>query len=489
MKTVKILAMALVVLVLAGAAACSLANGQSGTDQQVPVTRGDLTVKVNGTAKAVYAKDAKLAFGTAGKVEIVAVKKGDAVTKGMVMANLDTSSLELSLSQEKTNEAQGQVVLIQSQVDLTKAQIALTQAQSGVSEAEAGLNTAQFNLDRTKAVSDIKDEITKIEWQIKIAEMRIQETLTLSDKSTADYWNLQILYYQRDLADQYTKLEDLLDNDEYTGEGALTYDIMGQTYDRLTVEDVRAKQLQVKIAEKSVEEAKQSAEQAKQSVELAGQNIEQAKRSLEQVQKNIAYNQKQIAESTIIAPFDGIVAELDVEGGDFIAAPGTASGTPIYLIDPNSLEISTEIDEIDVAGVKAGQKAIVNLDALPETGFQGTVTSISVTPVAKPQNSGLVVYEVKVGFSGAPPAEVKAGMSASVDVVTQEKKNVVLVLNKAIKRNIQGQTVVNIVVNQKVEERIVVLGLTDGTRTEVISGLQDGDIIVKLPANNNSNPG
>jgi multidrug efflux pump subunit AcrA (membrane-fusion protein) len=62
-------------------------------------------------------------------------------------------------------------------------------------------------------------------------------------------------------------------------------------------------------------------------------------------------------------------------------------------------------------------------------------------------------------------------------------------LNKAIKKNAQGQAVVNVIVNQKIEERPVVLGLTDGTQTEVISGLQAGEIILKMPAGDNSNSG
>jgi multidrug efflux pump subunit AcrA (membrane-fusion protein) len=56
--------------------------------------------------------------------------------------------------------------------------------------------------------------------------------------------------------------------------------------------------------------------------------------------------------------------------------------------------------------------------------------------------------------------------------------------NKSIKRNAQGQTVVGVVINQKTEERPVKLGLTDGNQTEVISGLQPGDIIAKsIPDN------
>jgi multidrug efflux pump subunit AcrA (membrane-fusion protein) len=125
------------------------------------------------------------------------------------------------------------------------------------------------------------------------------------------------------------------------------------------------------------------------------------------------------------------------------------------------------------------QKAAISLDALPNVRYDGIVTAISVTPIVKQINTGVVAYEVKISFVGNPPAEAKAGMTANVDIVTGEKKDVLLVPNKSIKRNAQGQTVVNVVVNQKTEERPVKLGLTDGSQTEVISGLQAGDTIVK----------
>ena len=465
MKLWKILAAVSLIFVLTFSAACGFSGQQDQSGQGITVSRGDLTVKVNGTGKAIYDNDAKLAFGSSGKIKELPVTKGDSVTQGTMLARLDTDNLELTLSQAKVAQAQAQTALIQTQV-------MQTQAQSSITQAETGLAAAQFNLDRTKAVSDIKDEITKIQWKIQIAEMRIQETLATSERDAADYWARQVNSYRTELNDQNKKLADLLDNDEYQGQGALTYNIMGQTYDRLTVEDARMKQLQV-------ESAQQAVDQAKQNLELAKQNVQQATQSVEQSQQNIAYISKQIKESTIVAPFDGVIAGLDVKKGDFLANPGVNSGAPIYMVDIASLEISTEIDEIDMANINLNQKALISVDAFPNSPFEGSVKAISLMPIVKPQNSGVVVYEVKIGFSGTPPTAVKSGMSASVDIITHEKKNVLLVPNKSIKRNQQGQTVVNVINNQKLEERPVVLGLTDGSQTEIINGLNAGEVVWK----------
>ena len=487
MKVWKVVAISLLVLMVVGSAACS-AGQNSALQTQVTITKGDLTVKVNGTGKAAYANDAKLAFGTAGKIEKLSIKKWDTVNKDTILAKLNTDSLELSLSQARTAEAQAQVALSQSQVALLQAQIGETQAQSAQSQAEYSLAAAQFNLDRSQAVSDIKDAITNAQWAIKVNQVNLSQAQAVGDSSAAAALNQNLLVGNIELAKQQKKLADLLAKDEYvTADDIAIYVLIGgDKYNRLSVEDVRMKQKQVEVAQNAVVQAKQNIEQTKQNTDLAKQSVEQAKRYLAQSQQNTGYIQKQITEATIVAPFSGIVAGLDVKEGDFMATPGLSTGTPIYMVDPNSLEISTEIDEIDVANVKLNQKAIINLDALPNTKFDGSVTAISVTPIVKTQNSGVVVYEVKVRFAGNPPAEAKAGMSANVDIITIEKKDILLIPNKSIKHNAQGQTVVNIVVNQKTEERQVKLGSTDGNQTEVISGLQPGDIIVKLNQTGNS---
>lgn len=202
---------------------------------------------------------------------------------------------------------------------------------------------------------------------------------------------------------------------------------------------------------------------AERQVKIAQANLDDAKR-----QKN---------EATISAPFDGIVASLDAKEGDIVSVAKPI----VHLVDPTSLEVSAEIDEIDMVKVKLYQKAVVTLDALPETALEGAVTEIPLLPVAKPQNSGVVVYAVDVTFANPSPDVVKAGMSASIDIITGELKNVILVPNKALKRNSAGNTFVQVQVDAsgKTEERAVVLGATDGVSTEVISGLKAGETVMK----------
>jgi RND family efflux transporter MFP subunit len=486
----KLAIVALLLTAIISLSACSL--GQNTTAQaQIAVTRGDMTVKVNGNGKTSYASNARLSFGIEGQVSGIFVKKGDAVDVNQVMAQLDTSAMELELSQVKVAEAAAKVNVSQAEMAVTRAEIEANQAQAGearaesaITQAEAQLTAAQMAFDKIQAVKDIKDKITVAEWQKEAAIIQIGAAARLSAEE-ADYWRERYEGFEAESGRQSLKLAKLLAKDEYGG--VATYEIEGEKYDRLIVEDVQLKARQIKIAEESINLAKLAAEQVRQDTKLSGlsiessrQNAEQASLVLEQSTKAAAAAGKKLEYAQIIAPFGGLITGLEIKKGDFIVTPGTSAGMTIDLVDTNSLEINTEVDEIDIADVRVGQKALIKLDALHSAEFEGVVSSIPVVPVTNPQNPGVVVYAVKVRFAGIPPEGARSGMSASVDIITHEEKGLLLVPNKSLKRNAQGQTVINVVSGQKTEEHPIVIGLTDGVNTQVISGLQEGDLILQL---------
>jgi multidrug efflux pump subunit AcrA (membrane-fusion protein) len=183
-------------------------------------------------------------------------------------------------------------------------------------------------------------------------------------------------------------------------------------------------------------------------------------------------------DAIIKSPIDGTAVDVNVKEGDTVPAVALLSFTPIYLVDTATIQVSAQIDEIDIAGVKIDQKVLLNLDSAPDVKYEGKVKSISLTPSANPQNTGIVVYEVKIVFAKLPPAEVKLGMTAVVDIITNERTNILLVPNRAIKEDNQGNTVVDVLVNQKVETRQVKLGIGDSIYTEVLSGLNSGETVL-----------
>lgn len=444
----------LLILAVIGVSACS-AN-QSGGQQQVQVTKGDISLTVSGSAKVDVSTDAKPSFGNGGRISKLYVNEGDKVTKGEVLAQLETDTLELALSQAQVAQAQAKVALTQSQMALTQAQTSLT--------------TAQFNLDKTQAVADIKDAITTLQNQITAAQVSLNQAVASNDTGGIKVMTNYLTTAQGELYNQQQKLKTLLNQTEYAG--VVTYNIQGQTYDRLTVEDVHLKELAVESAQLSVTEAQQ--------------NIELAKRSLDQTNKAVTVAQNQLDDATITSPIDGVAVTVNVKQGDVVPPASVMPTTPIYIIDPNTMLVTAQIDEVDIANVKVGQKVNITLDSAPYVIYAGKVDSIAMAPEANPQNSGVVVYDVKIGFVKPPPPEVKIGMSATADIICTEKTGVLLVPSRAINEDVQGNSTVNVIVNKKVETRSVQLGISDGINTEIVSGLKAGDTIVIMSPTQNS---
>jgi multidrug efflux pump subunit AcrA (membrane-fusion protein) len=132
-----------------------------------------------------------------------------------------------------------------------------------------------------------------------------------------------------------------------------------------------------------------------------------------------------------------------------------------------------DIDEMDISRVKLGQEAVVTLDALPHKKVNGKVTFIS--PTGK-------VWEDEVSYKTTitlenPGEELKDGMSATADIIIDRRNNVLLIPNRAIQGSVENPWV-EVIINDKAEKRQVTLGLSDGTYTEVLSGLKQGEKVV-----------
>ncbi|MFC1985221.1 efflux RND transporter periplasmic adaptor subunit, partial [Chloroflexota bacterium] len=174
------------------------------------------------------------------------------------------------------------------------------------------------------------------------------------------------------------------------------------------------------------------------------------------------------------ALFDGIVARVYADEGDVIPPPSLTSTAIIQLIDLTTMELNVEVDEIDVPGVKLGQRAIIEVDALPALPLEGKVNFISLLPT---EEGGVIVYNVKINFDVPEGTGLRAGMSATADIITTERKNALLVPDRTIKQDSQGNSIVEVMVDKQIEERAVVIGVSDGFQTEILDGLEEGEVV------------
>ncbi len=150
---------------------------------------------------------------------------------------------------------------------------------------------------------------------------------------------------------------------------------------------------------------------------------------------SLAQAQLALERATLTAPIAGIVAEVNLEVGEFYNAARPA----VVLADLSQYYVDVTVDEIDVAQIAVGQPVQLVLDALSDLNLRGTVERIN--PLSTVQ-SGVTAYTVRIVTSDTP-ATVRPGMSASADIVVAEKENALIVPRRAVRAQL-GQFFVDL---------------------------------------------
>ncbi len=213
---------------------------------------------------------------------------------------------------------------------------------------------------------------------------------------------------------------------------------------------------------------------------------------IEQAQASLQSTLDTLSKTIYNSPIDGIITSLRVEEGE-IAMIGTMNnpGTILMTIaDLSVMEVEVEVDETDVIGVKIGHRAEVRVDALPDQNIKGKVTEIGSsalqqTTTAQESKDFKVVITLE-----NPPESLKPGLSASADIITAEKQDVLAVPISAIvlrekeegnNKDDEQEEGVYVVENSRVKFFPVEKGIMGEMMIEIISGLEEGQEIVVGP--------
>ena len=178
----------------------------------------------------------------------------------------------------------------------------------------------------------------------------------------------------------------------------------------------------------------------------------------------------------LTAPFTGIVAEINGEVGEFVTPSPVGIPTPpaIDLVDINCLYASAPIDEVDAPDIRVGMPAKIALDAFPKTRFDGRVRRVA--PYVLDVEKQARTVDVEVDFVNAEDTHnMLPGYSADIEVILDERKNVVRVPTEAI---LEGNKVLVFSAQQLLAERRIETGLSNWEFTEVLQGLEAGDKVV-----------
>jgi HlyD family secretion protein len=173
----------------------------------------------------------------------------------------------------------------------------------------------------------------------------------------------------------------------------------------------------------------------------------------------------------LISPIDGVVTKQEAKVGEIMAA----NTIVVSLISESQFKIESNVAEADIAKVKIGNLAIVTLDAYSnDVIFEAGVVAIDP---AETMIEGVATYKTTLHFTHEDK-RIKTGMTADIDIVTDQRENVIVVPIRAIITK-NGDTIVQILKEKKPVETKVKTGLrgSDGN-IEIIEGLSEGDKVV-----------
>jgi HlyD family secretion protein len=492
-----------IIIVLAGVGgAAFLRFGSQGaraaaptSGQMTTVSLGSLAATVAGAGNITSHAAVNLSFGTSGVVTKLNVNQGDRVIAGQVLAQLDTSNLELQLqnaqvnlkvAQDKLAQAQNpnsaqDIATARSQVDAAQANYNtlvagvspadLAAAQAAVASAQAAYNAA------VQSAGTSNSQLEAAAAAVEKAQVALQQAQSAYDKVAS---NPQIAMLAQSVTLQQATIDYNTAKANYDSLSATTGSSANSQVQaaRSQVEQAQANlsKLKTQVTPNAITAAKATVDQAKNNLEkmLAGSDantLDIAQNGVDQAEIAVKQAQLQLQQAEIVSPLDGIVTILNLTVGQNAASGG--STVQVQVADLAHLEVVVNMAEVDIPTLKVGQPVQITLDALPNLALKGSVIGMSPAGTI---TQGVVNYPVTVSIDN-PPDTVKAGMTASLNVITQQKDNVLLVPNRAVRT--QGrQKIVTVVFEGQQIQVPVTTGMNNDTNTEVTSGLKEGDTVL-----------
>lgn len=208
--------------------------------------------------------------------------------------------------------------------------------------------------------------------------------------------------------------------------------------------------------------------------------IRAKKIAIQQEEDALLTAQQDLAEYYIRAPFDGLVASLDVEKGETVSSGNAA----VTLVTKQQIA-EIELNEVDVSKVAVGQKVTLSFDAVEDLSVTGSVAEIDTIGTV---SQGVVSYVVKIAFD-TQDDRIKSGMSVSADIITEAKTDVLSVSSAAVKSQSNGEQYVETLVDGQPQRKTVTTGISNDTMIEIITGLSEGEQIITQTINSGSQTG
>jgi HlyD family secretion protein len=441
------------VVIIAGVAGITIYRnataGQGSAYQTAVLARGTLTASIGATGTIQARQQSALGFSIAGRVGKVNVNMGEKVAAGDVLMEMDpayypqavlSAQIDLINAQKSLDDLQtSKTALAQAELDLANAKKALDQAQTDYNDAVANNNDGWVEQAQKKADQAYQDWIT---------------FRNHNDGSRAAVIELARRY--RAYIDALKELELAR---QYRDQGVGTPG--GNKDTEMALEIAKG---ELDLAQAQYDDALAAYNRLKNGVPA---------QDLAAAQAQVDAAQSIVDQTRITAPFAGTILSLDYLPGDVIT-PGAEA---LVIADLSEMHVDVPIAEVDYNRVMIGQNATLVLDAVPDTTYHGSVDELNLNAT---NSSGSVAYPVKVVIIDADRS-VLPGMTAAVNVEVSHLEDVLLVPNRAV-RTVGGSRVVFLLVGGSLKQVEIVLGASNDTLSEVVSGgVKAGDVVVLNP--------
>jgi HlyD family secretion protein len=466
----------------------------------------DLTDKIMASGNIIPFQTANLSPKTSGRVAQMFVEQGDRVLQGQKIAQMENAEVQAAFAQAQANVQQAQANLSKAKngtriEEVNQAQAKLSQAQANLNKAKNGnrpeetaqvrakLAQAQANFQMMSSIAPQQIEqanaqISAATGKLNLAQAQINRFRSLKesgaiaqdklDTATADYQTARA-----NLLDAQQKLQQIRNSSqaEVSRSKATVTEVqqsLRQSQLGSRSEDVASLTAQVAQAQAAFQQAKNGSRpeeiaQLTAAVAVANAQLQSAR--------------SQLVDSTVIAPFAGLITQRYASVGAFVtpttsASTSTSATSTSIVALAKDMEVKAKVPEVDIGKIKVGQKVEVTADAFSDQPFQGTVRLVAPEAVVE-QN--VTSFEVRIALDTGKNL-LRSGMNVNTIFSGKKTSNALTVPTTAIGSK-KGKTGVYIPgENNEPKFKEIKVGGSIKDKIQVLEGLQAGDrVFIDVP--------
>ena len=234
------------------------------------------------------------------------------------------------------------------------------------------------------------------------------------------------------------------------------------------------------VSQAALDDAQRNYELAVNKQSMAKASLTQAQAQVQQSRATLEQLQQEYRNSTIVSPMDGLLLSRNVEVGDAVSSIlilGSSATLVMTLGDTSEVYVKGKVDESDIAKVYLGQPARIKVESFKDQTFNGKVTKISPLGVEK---DNVTTFEVRVSVTN-DKGDLKAAMTANAEIILEEHKGTLIIPEGAILYDKDKNASVEVPDPHGKDGKrkvAVKIGVSNGAKTEVLSGLKEGEQVI-----------